>query len=543
MSDQSELNKQDPLDDFSRAAGLTPLDESGAVPVRVNPDIVETARHLAQVCAQREIFHQNGDVVFFDWEGERRQMTPGIFRTWLRDAANCLIYERRDKETDKPIPITLTKDAATVILESQPFLQRVRPLAGMNQVPLPVLRPGRKLELLPLGYDGDTGIFTVDTGIKIDTGMDIAAAKANFRRMFGGFPITDERSWSVLLAGFLALFVRHLPGGSSLRPGFLALANKPASGKSVVCKAIQYPVLGRAPTVKMKEGEQLDKEIEAMMIAGKPALFFDNVKGGLYSATIDALLTSEESEGRAMGGHSTFRAKNSALLIVSGNNISADEDAIRRFLVIDMFEAGDPKERHVSREALLNDEVMKKKEWRELALSMMYAFVRHWHEVGMPEGSVTFPTFENYSWLLGGIVEAAGFGNPFVPPDIPDALNPDQAEFVELMEEVLLEMGSEREKDFTLQTLCRLARARGLYEPKIGTQADGKKMTIKEDKLDRDNAAYAEDVGYMNEAQRAGFGKKIKKQIGTQPRVKGFRLEFGRREQSRKTTYSVKRLD
>jgi hypothetical protein len=51
------------------------------------------------------------------------------------------------------------------------------------------------------------------------------------------------------------------------------------------------------------------------------------------------------------------------------------------------------------------------------------------------------------------------------------------------------------------------------------------------------------DRGYMNEQQRSGFGKKIKKQIGTMPRVKGVKLEFGKRYQSRKTTYSVKRLD
>ena len=519
------------------------MDESGAVPVRMDPDLVVTARHLGQVCAQREIFQQNSELVFFDWSGERRQMNPAIFRTWIRDRANCLIFEKRDKASDKPLPITLTKDAATTILESEPFQQRVRPLTAMNPVPLPVLRPGKKLELLPTGYDDETGIFTVDTGIKIDTTMDIAAAKANFRRMFGGFPLTDERSWSVLLGAFLALYVRHLPGGSSLRPGILALANKPATGKSVICKAFQYPVLGRAPTVKMKQGEQLDKEIEAMMIAGKPALFFDNVYGGLFSATIDALLTSEEQEGRAMGGHGVFRAKNSALLIVSGNNLQANEDAIRRFLVIDLFESGEAKDRQVPRESLLNDEVMKQKGWREHALSIMYAFVKNWHECGMPEGSITFPTFENYSWLLGGIVEAAGYGNPFVPPDIPDALNPDMAEFVELMEEVLMEMGDETEKDFTLQDLCRFARRRGIYEPKVGTMDDGRKLTIKEEKLDKGECSYAVDRGYMNEQQRSGFGKKIKKQIGTMPRVKGVKLEFGKRYQSRKTTYSVKRLD
>lgn len=526
------------LDEFSRTAGLTALDASGTVPVRLAGEIVETARHLGQVVSNRDLFFQNEEMVWFDWQGERRVMDANSFRTWVRDRAGCMVYERRDKE-DCPIPVTLTKDAASTILMSEAFKKCVRPLTAMNAVPLPVVRPGGKLELLQPGYDSETGIFTIDTGIKVDTEMDIAAAKANFRRMFQGFPITDERSWSVLLAGFLALYVKHLPGGGGLRPGLLALANKPGSGKSVICKAIQYPVLGRAPTVKMKQGEQLDKELEAMMIAAKPVLFFDNVYGGIFSASIDALLTSEEQEGRAMGGHGTFRARNTALLIVSGNKLEANEDAIRRFLVIDLFEKGDPKTRSVPRDELLNDDVMKKKEWRELALSVCYAFVRNWHETGMPEGSITFPTFERFSWLMGGVVEAAGYGNPFVPPEIPDSLNPDAQEFRELMEEVYAEMAGAPSKDFTLQDLARMARRRGIYENKVGTQEDGRKLTIKEDKLTGSDVGFAVDNGYMNESQRSGFGKKIKKHVGTEAKVAGVTLVFGQREQSRKSTYTV----
>jgi hypothetical protein len=528
----------DALDEFSRGAGLTPMDESGAVPVRLAGEIVETARHLGQVVSRRDLFSQNDEMVWFDWQGERRTMDPLRFRTWVRDRAGCIVYQKRDKE-DRPIPETLTKDAAATILASETFKKCVRPLTAMNSVPLPVLRPGGKLELLQPGYDDETGIFTLDTGIKVDTTMDIASAKANFRRMFQGFPITDERSWSVLLAGFLALFVRHLPGGGGLRPGILALANKPGSGKSVICKALQYPVLGRAPTVKMKQGEQLDKELEAMMIAAKPVLFFDNVYGGLFSASIDALLTSEEQEGRAMGGHGTFRARNSALLIVSGNRLEANEDAIRRFLVIDLFEKGDPKERVVPRDELLHDEVMKRKEWREMALSICYAFVRHWHEMSRPEGSITFQTFEPFSWLMGGIVEAAGYGSPFVPPEIPDALNPDAQEFRDLLEEVLAEMGAESQKDFTLQDLARLARSRQIYEPQVGTQDDGRRLTIRQDKLSGQDVAYAQDLGYMTEKQLSGFGKKMKKQAGTEAKVKGHTVKFGKRAQSRRTTYTV----
>lgn len=542
MSDPETLAPSSPLGNFSAMAGLTAVDESGAVPVRLARDITETARALGAIMPRRDLFRMNGQLVYFDWEGERQVMEPAKFRTWVRDEASCLIFEKRDKDTDRPIVETLTKDASETIMKAEAFLRGVRPLSGMDSVRLPVLREGGALELLPDGYDEETGVFTVEGGVKYEMEMDVAAANGNLRRMFGGFPLTDERSWSVMVAGLLALYVRHLPGGGGLRPGILFLGNKPGCGKSVLAKAIQYPVLGRAPTVKMKAGEQLDKEMEAMMLAGKRALFFDNVYGGLSSATLDALLTSEEQEGRAMGGHGTFRAKNSALLIVSGNGLTANEDAVRRFLVVDLFEKGTPGERNVSRGALLNDAVMKRPEWRAQVLAMCHAWVRNWHEKGMPEGTVTFPTFEDFSWLVGGIVEAAGFPNPFIPPEIPDALNPDEQEFCELMEEVLGEMGDKVELDVTLEDLARLARRRKLYEAKVGTEAEGRKRTILDDKLDKQEAPYAVDKGYLTDSQRSGFGKKIKKQAGTEKRVKGRTMEFGRREQSRKSTYTVKIL-
>ena len=516
------------------------MDAAGTVPVMVHADLNVTARHLGQIVSQRELFEMNGELIYFDHRGERQVMTPVRFRSWMSE--EVLIFEKRDKNTDLPLASMLTKDASATILESQPFRRGVRPLRGMNSVRLPVLRAEGRLELLPYGYDAETGIMTVEGGVEYETGMDLEAAKAWLGRMFGGFPLTDPRSMAVMVASLLALYVRHLPGGTGLRPGFLWLANKPGSGKSVLAKAAQYPVLGRAPAVKMKKGEQLDKEMEAFMIAGVPALFLDNVYGGIESPTIDQMLTSEESEGRAMGGHGLFRAANSALLFVTGNRLELNADAARRFLVVDLFEKGEPKERVVDREWLLNDGVMKSPEWRARMLAICWAFVRNWHEKGMPEGSITFPSFENYGWLIGGIVEAAGYESPFQEPEIPDAINPEKMEFMELMEEVLMEMGMDEERDFTLENLAMLARRRQVFEKSVGTEEEGRRLRIKMDKIDREHQGVATDCGYMTPPQSASFGKRIKKLAGGELKVKGRSIEFGKRAQARKSTFTVKVL-
>lgn len=525
---------------FSSEAKLGPVDPTAKIPVRIEEDLNVTAQSLGTIFTDEEIFRQNGRVIFFDSFGERQEMTPVRFKSWVNK--RVVVYQKCAKDSPRPLPSMLTNNAAETILEDGDFLKRIRPLRGMNSVRLPVLRAEGRLELLPYGYDAETGIMTVEGGVEYETGMDLEAAKAWLGRMFGGFPLTDPRSMAVMVASLLALYVRHLPGGTGLRPGFLWLANKPGSGKSVLAKAAQYPVLGRAPAVKMKKGEQLDKEMEAFMIAGVPALFLDNVYGGIESPTIDQMLTSEESEGRAMGGHGLFRAANSALLFVTGNRLELNADAARRFLVVDLFEKGEPKERVVDREWLLNDGVMKSAEWRARMLAICWAFVRNWHEKGMPEGSITFPSFENYGWLIGGIVEAAGYESPFQEPEIPDAINPEKLEFMELMEEVLMEMGLDEERDFTLENLAMLARRRQVFEKSVGTEEEGRRLRIKMDKIDREHHGVATDCGYMTPPQSASFGKRIKKLAGGELKVKGRSIEFGKRAQARKSTFTVKIL-
>ena len=526
----------------ARMAGFSVVPNGGAVmpTIRLSDNLNAVAKLLGNVCARLDLFERNGTIVFFDHKGECKEMTARIFRTWISDYV--IFYEKRNKE-DEPVPVSMGMEVAATLLDSESVRRGVRVLKGLNTVRLPVVRVGGVVELLPYGMDDETGIYTVAAGVDYELDMDVAAARGWIERTFGTFPFSNPRSMAVQVAAMLALYIRHLPGGNGVRPGFLWLANKAESGKSVLAKAAQYPVLGRAPVVKMKKGEQLDKEMEAFMIAGAPSLFLDNVYGGIESATLDQMLTSEESEGRAMGGHGIFRAKNSALLFVTGNRLELNDDAERRFLVVDLFEKGDPMERGVDRGAVLNDDAMKAPEWRKRMLSVLWAFVRTWGEAGRPEGSVVRGTFETYSRVLGGIVEASGFTPPFQRAEIPDAINPEKKEFLELIGAVVEDMGLVPQRDYTLDDLARFARAAQIFEKQVGTEGEGKKLTVKEEKMGKEEATFAVDKGYMTESQRKSFGWRIKKLAGGELKIGGKRVEFGKREQARKSTFTVRILE
>jgi len=515
------------------------VDGDAAPVVQIKPYLCETANALAPIISRLNLYQMSGDLVFFDHMGERQLMTPSIFRNWINHEG-VITCRKYDKNSPSPIPETMHKDEALTLLVDPMFLRGVRPLKGVNHVRCPVIRETGKLEALPWGYDEQTQIYTVPGGLEYALDLDLAVAKGRIARLLGSFPITDERSFAVQVAAMMALFVRHLPGGMGLRPGFLWYANKPGSGKSVLAKVCLYIVLGRAAVAKLKKDDDLDKEIEAFCRASVPYIFLDNIRGGLNSTTIEQMLTSQESTGRAMGGHGTFTAQNTALLLATGNQIEITEDALRRFLLVDLFEKGDPEARVF--DTPLNDSLMRSETWRVEMLEALWAIVAHWHEAGMPKGSRSLASFEEYAMLLGGIVEAAGYVSPFQKAELADAKAPGAAEFDELLALVLGELGLETSRDVTVEDLARLARSGQLYQREVGTQDDGKRQTIKDDALGKDERGMARDYGYMNPSQRNKFGTKMTKQVGTEHTVGGRKVEFGKREQARKATYTVRVL-
>lgn len=533
----SDAKKQ--LAALANQGGFGVVDDADAAPVvRIEPDLNVTAKRLGEIVARLDLFEMNGDQVFFDHAGEMRMMTPRRFATWINDSV--VMAAKFDKDSGTAIPGMLGIEAASVVLESENFRRGVRRLNGVNKVRLPVIRDTGELEQLPFGYDDQTGIFTVEYGtVGYDLDIDIAAAKIGLERVFSGFPLTDERSKAVQIAMMCALFCRHLPGGTGLRPGALWLANKPGTGKSVLAKLCLYPVLGSAAAAKMKRNEDLDKELEAFSRAAVPYIFLDNIYGGIESATIDQMLTSEEGTGRAMGGHGVFTAKNTALLLATGNGLELNPDAARRFLVVDLFEKGDPSERKVDAEHVLNDKRMRSEEFRRMILGYLWAIVKNWHETGMKTASVVLPSFENYSWMLGGVIEAAGYFPPFTKAEIPDAISPGEAEIHELCRLVIAEMGEKKTMDFTLEDFARLARSAEIFQRNVGTQTEGKKLAIKEDGIPAAERGFAEDRGYLTPAQRTSWSKRLKKDFGGEKKIDGKVIEFGKRDQARKATFTV----
>lgn len=540
------MSDQDPaaaINNLGRAAGLAVVPEDGAPIVLVHADLNQTALRLGEVVGRLDLFELNGKLLYFDQDGERQEMDEYVFRTWINE--HILVAAKYDKD-GRAIPTTLTVTDARTVLASLSFRRCVRTVEAINRVRLPIMRErdGEKvIELLPWGFDEESRIYTVPGGLDYDLEMDLAVARGWVERYFGTFPFHDDRSMAVQVAALVSLYCKHLLPAGCLRKGFLWRANKPDSGKSVAAKAALYPVLGHAAAAKLKSKEDLDKEMEAFLRAAVPYIFLDNVYGGLRSATIDQLMTSKESTFRGMGGHGVVRVRNQALLLVTGNNMEANEDAARRFLLVDLFEEGNPQDRVIS--APLDDELMGSDEWRGQALAVLWAMVRAWDDAGRPAGQTVDRTFADYTKLLGGIVMAAGYADPIAVPSTEEALNPDQADFQALLVSLVEEMQEEDEGErlWSLEAMAKVARARDLFGDKVGTAEQGKKLTIKEEGLKGDERVHAMDEGYLTPSQRQKWNDFLKGEVGRKPTVGDVRVQFGTRRERRKTAYTITLLD
>ncbi len=98
--------------------------------------------------------------------GNSRPMTPARFCSWVEAVAwpFRMVESRTDGQYHERYK-RLSREIAQLVMESDEFRGAVRELRGIHEVRLPVWRghgKDRRIELLPEGYDEQSGIFTAD---------------------------------------------------------------------------------------------------------------------------------------------------------------------------------------------------------------------------------------------------------------------------------------------------------------------------------------------------------------------------------------------
>lgn len=461
------------------------------LPGRDNRVIADFAKDMLAALSEHPIFRREGVVMTIDpTTGLLDPMDATRFLTWISKHVvvfeDVLVGGGKNKQIVRKVR-DMPEVVAKATLRSDDFRYGLRPLTRVNLVRMPVFRRDGGRWLLEEGYDEESGIYTMPSDVKIDETMKIEKARAIIEDYYSEFQWADvdpktgqSRSKSVAICEAVALFGMGLQSIEASRMGFVFRASAAGGGKSLLAQMGIVPSYGLPETTTRANEDELRKSLDSAALQGSPYLFYDNLKGHLESALLEAFVTSPVWGGRVMGTQQKFRARKGTILLVTGNNLSLSPDLQRRMLQCDVHvENFDLQEKQHRRD--LNPVVLNRNEIRSEFLSALWAFIRHWDDNGRPKAGeegkpYRVATFAEWSDIFGGVVQAAGYGNPLVKPpeeQQADQKTPHQRRLVELMGKHLGEPkesgdGITESLAYTFQEIVDLCYESELFEFMMG---------------------------------------------------------------------------
>lgn len=463
MSDQAALTNA-----LLREKGVIPAaseaspDSSGASEVPTLPAIrlpgrniyiSDFARELGAVMCTNGVFLRSDVAMTLDKRhGRLERLDADTMITYAEDLAFIHQLEKAGESFVKT-KVSMKREMARAVLASPHFRRQQREIWRVNSIPCPVLRENGTLELLKAGtFDQDSGILTLPGEMNYRV-MPVDEAVMFLKNLTAGFPMPERdgqgisHALRVFIAALMTPFCLSMMPKEALVPMFIFCSNRQGSGKSLLVKIILYTLFGKAGAISFgKDEEELRKLLDTEALANEPYVFFDNVKRPVSSQQLDMWLTMSSWKGRRMGGQTGFEVEKQGCVFLSSNHAETDKDSNRRSLFCELFiEDADISDRKFSR--LIDDSWLNRSDVRQDILSACWSLVVHWDKSGRPKGSRTLGSFERWAELVGGIVEAAGLGDPLARSESITAGDADTKDMRALVRLLALELAEKVEQD------------------------------------------------------------------------------------------------
>jgi hypothetical protein len=378
--------------------------------------IDDFAEELARQLHEKPIFnHGGGASIVNDRNYTLQRILPATFRSWVEDAGG-VVCQSRDREGNK-FDASMSEESAKVVLVSHAFVQGLREVVRVNTVRLPVMRSTGAIELLPIGYDAESKILTIET-VKYDEAMDCSAAIDVFDNLLKdtAFDLEDrKRSVSVATAMILAPFVDCMISRFDERPAFIVTANSEGAGKTMLVRMAVNPVFGpmKITAPPLANSDKLGELLNSIAQSGALYVVFDNWRGKIENAALEAFVTANQMGGRILGTSYTFDVEKQCLVFVTGNQAVIGSDMRRRSLFIQLFvEEARPEDRVISEP--INERIILSR--RNEILAACWAYVRAWVDAKCPRSSRRHLSFPEWGYMVGGILENLGYACPTAPP-------------------------------------------------------------------------------------------------------------------------------
>jgi hypothetical protein len=503
------------------------------------------AREVGAVIGANGLFRRETTPVAIDPEtGRIEDMGAQRLRSYVETQLVCFEEQFTKKTGLSIIPETMSVDEARGCLECDAFRYPLRKLHRVNFVRLPVMRADGRIELLPKGYDQESGILTMKECLDYETDWDLDRAVLFLNDFLKEWPFLNPRSKAVHICAMQAIYGAALlpPGAKPLN--FAYRANRPRAGKGLL---LQSGLVGPCgPFIQVQaisdSKEEFRKILDTEALNGSPYIFFDEVENRLKNRTLNAFITATIWTGRLMNSQKKFAVPQSAIVFIAGNNIDLASDLTGRFLLVDLYVAeADAQSRQI--EHVIDAVYLAREAVRADLLAANWALLRAWDEAKRPLPASLYRGFETFSNIFGGIVEHAGFGNPM--QSAAAEVDPDFADMSAIVER--LAEGVKKRAEYEFRDIIDVCRELNAFEWYL----EGKMVKVKEKQLTEPDLTGAQkeievevDRFELNPGKKSWFGKLFSDQYGGTKftLADGRRVQFGRHGVNRQRRYTIEVL-
>lgn len=500
-------------------------------------------------------------------DGSADPMDVDRFRTWI-DQFQVNFYKRKKSDEDdgpgRPIKATMKKDVANMVLRSDEFLSHLPKIKRILPVRLPIWDESeegcdRTLRFLPYGYDKETEVFTVNTGIEFATDWTLDRAVEYLREILGEFPYGDDgRSLGVQIASMLTIYCQFLFAERDLLPLIYYNANIPGSGKSILAQLAIYFVYGTAESLTYAANDEFTKKLDTWAQTPVCYTFLDDVSGLVKNNDLNRWITSPVWTFRFMHSQRSGSVLNQKLTLLTGNQATLSDDLTRRSLMVDLWSSELAVDRQNKIKTVINDEWLAAPKNRSDILAALSALAQSWVKSGAKRYKKLIPSFEGWSRVVPAIVTHAGFSCPLQKPNVQDAGGKQEVEFSRMIEAAVKDYDPpggwqvDQPRDIRLTDWCRLCREIGVFHSVVSDHhtmrqvLDSKPILFKKvynkdgferemTERDREDQSFT----YMDKSQQTKFGTMLNKFYRGQIReINGKRFQFAERE-ARHSTFAL----
>jgi Bifunctional DNA primase/polymerase, N-terminal/Primase C terminal 1 (PriCT-1) len=413
----------------------------------------ELGEHLAD-----KLYEHTGEVAIVR-EGMLVPVSAQTFRTLVETYVVCCKISSIRSGALK-VGKTMTVEDARGIMAADSFRSQLRPLSRVNRCRLPVLRSDGRIELLPEGYDAETQALTI-RDVVYDENMHFDDAVNVMRDLFGEFVFADEeRSRAVAIAALVGLYGAQLLPKGELRPSFIYTKNAEGAGATTCASCAVLPILGKVELGAMPDDEpEMRKQLTAAVREARQVVMFDNVKRRIDFAALEAFITSDVWRDRLLGVNESVVGPNTATVFITANGATVSPDMRRRSLFVELHLREERAEdRQFIRE--INDDVLRA--MRPKILAACWALVRNWDDIGRPRPRRSHSAFPAWASVVGGIVQAAGFGCALDTAEVSAAADEDGAAMRTLTKSMKMT------EAYTSKGLADLCRRLGVFPHLVG---------------------------------------------------------------------------